>query len=402
MNNVASELFNGISAFKALYGLGKIGVTRLKNRIATPYRVQKLTDEVFSSQLAYGSVVTVNGVITRYGSTYCPLSYAPTIPAQSRDKITGFTIDPKTKLLQQRRQTEAKFRLFQFPVQTLPSFDNEIGNYSVGFLYPTEFDSFLLTEDPETKEKDSPHKLLINSTHQAIPVLLPEATLENIGESNITLTGVISLLPEEVTNAISGHIAEAQRHFFYGFLRPYSSPMAFCIDCRDQLNSDFNQKDRLQSLPGALYVEGHFEAIIDDKYKQEFKESIPGGLFWNFAYAQYPGKTFYLSEDEHVSVIGSDPSIFGFYIEADLVNARELHNKIQHLESFYSSFRKSAANKIRSKHSIEAKFKPDFIFDHKRQRFFHPDGILASSEVDEVIRKHHELAETATWLRQAR
>lgn len=402
MNNVASELFNGISAFKALYSLGKIGATRLRTRIATPYRVQKLSDDVFSSQLPFGSVVTVNGVITRYGSTYCPLSYAPTIPARSSDKSAGFTIDPKTKLLQERRQTEAKFRLFQFPVQTLPPFEDDKGKYSVGFLYPGEFDSFLLAQDPEAKEKTSPHKLLIESTHQAIPVLLPEEVLENIGETNITLTGIVSLLPEEVINSISGNISEAQKQFFYGFLRPYSAPMGFCLDCRDRLNSDFNSNGRLSSLPGALYIEGHFEEIIDDKYKQEFKESIPGGLFWNFAYAQFPGKTFYLSEDEHVSVIGSDPSIFGFYIETDLVNSRELHKKIQHLESFYTSFRKAAANKIRKNHSVEAKFKPDFIFDYKRQRFFHPDGILASSEADEVIRKHHELAETATWLRQTK
>ncbi len=402
MNNVASELFNGIGIFKSLYGFGKIALTKARNRIAIPYRVEKLSDEVFSSCLSYGSVITVNGVFTRYGTTYRPLSYAPTIPTQSNDKSIGFAIDPNTKLLRERRQTEAKFRLFQFPVQTLPAYEDDNGRFCVAFLYPENFNGFILNEDPNKKGKPGTDSLLIESSHRAVPILLPEETLENISESNATLTGIVSLLPETVSESISKNICPTREMFYYGFLRPFSSRMAFCIDCRDKINSDFRVNSKIFSLTGALYVEGHFENIVEDKYKKEFKEAIPGCLHWSFAYEDYPGKTFYLTDDQSVSVIGADPSIFGFYIEADLVDPRDFHSKLKHLEEFYTKFQKKSLNNIRNAYSIEAKFKPDFIFDYKRQRHFHPNGALSSKEIDVVLEKHHEIIEVAEWLKNAK
>lgn len=399
MNNIASELFNGIGVFKALYGLGRLSLIKARNRIVTPYRVEKLSDDVLSSNLSYGNVITVSGVVSRYGLTYRPLSYAPTIPARSSDKRIGLELDQKTRLLQEKRQTEAKFRLFQFPVQTLPPFEDENGKYCVAFIYPENFDGFILQEDPEKKGKSGPDSLLIDSRHRGIPVILPEETLENISESKITLTGNITLLPEKVTEALSNSICPTREMFYYGFLRPHSSRISFCIDCREKTNSDFNVISSISSLPAALYVEGHFDGIVEDKYKKEFKESIPNGLFWSFAYGDYPGKTFYLTSDENVSVIGSDPSIFGFYTETDIADERNFSSKLKHLESFYTEFRKKASNKLRKEHSIEARFKPDFLFDYKRQRYFHPDGALSSQDFDEVLKKHHEINEVAQWLK---
>lgn len=402
MTNVTSELFNGIGVFKALYGLGKVALVKAHNRIVTPYRVEKLSDDVFSSRLSYGNVITVNGTFTKYGTTYRPLSYAPIIPAKSSDKRIGSEIAPNTKRLQQKRRTEANFRLFQFPVQTLPAFEDENGRFCVAFLYPENFEGFILKEDPNKKGKSGADNLLIDSSHRAVPILLPEETLENISESKVTLTGIVSLLPENVTESISKNICHTREMFYYGFLRPYSPRIAFCIDCRDKINSDFRVNSKISSLPGALYVEGHFEGIVDEKYKKEFKESIPRGLFWFLTYEDYPGKTFYLSENESVSVIGSVPSIFGFYIEADLADQRDFYAKLKHLKEFYTEFRKKSSNRIRNAYSIEARLKPDFIFDYKRQRYFHPDGALSSKEVDEVLKKHQETIEVAEWLKNAK
>lgn len=401
MNNVASELFNGISVFKSLYGLGKIGLTKARNRISTPFRVEKMSDDVFSSAISYGAVVTVRGVLTRYGQTYRPLSYVPTIPAKSSDKVTGSSIDPKTKLLLHNRQTTTNFRVFQFPVQTLPPFfDEERGRYFVAFLYPEDFKGFLLAEDSNKKKNSKSDRLLIDSSHQPIPILMTEEMLENASESTVTVTGVVSLLPEPVVDSITRRMCRTQEEFYYAFLRPNATRMGFCLDCRDKLNADIKQDRKLSSLPAALYVEGHFEGVVDDRYMMEFKESIPKVLFWNFAFADYPGKNLFLTEDEHVSVVGSEPSIYGFYAETDLVDERCLRASIGHLQEFYSTFRKAAANRVRRNSSVEIRFKPDFVFDYRRQRYFHPEGVLRSAEVDDVLIRHNELAEAADWLRQ--
>lgn len=402
MNNLASELFNGIGVFKSLYGLGKIGWTKARNRISTPFRVEKVSDDIFSSAISYGAVVTVRGVLTRYGQTYRPLSYVPTIPAKSSDKAVGFSIDPETKLLLHNRQTTANFRLFQFPVQTLPPFlDEERGRYILAFLYPESFRGFLLGEDSNKMPESKWDRLLIDSSHQPIPILITEEMLENTSESIVTLTGVVSLLPEPVVDSISRRMSRTQEEFYYAFLRPNATRIGFCIDCRDKPNADINQGRKLSSLPAALYVEGHFEGVVDDRYKTEFKESIPKGLFWNFAFADHPGKNLFLTEDEHVSVVGSEPSIYGFYAETDLADERCMRATIGHLQEFYSTFRKAAANMVRRTSSVEVRFKPDFVFDYRRQRYFHPEGVLRSVEVDDVLTKHRELAEAAEWLRQA-
>lgn len=401
MENVASELFSGMSIFKSLHGLGKIGLTKARNRISTPLRVEKLSDDLFSSAISYGAVVTVKGVLTRYGQTYRPLSYVPTIPAKSDDKVVGVLRDPRTRQLVQKCETTARFRLFQFPVQTLPPFEDESGRYCLAFLYPEGFNSFLLPEDPKKKQVSKSDTLLIASSHQPIPVLLPEEMLENVAESNVTVTGVVSLLPEPVVDSISTYMCQTREELNYAFLRPHSTRIGFCLDCRDRLNSDFRQDSKLSSLPGALYVEGHFEGVVDDRYKAEFKASIPKGLPLNFCYSDHPGKDLFLTADEHVSVVGSEPSIYGFYAETDLVDQRRMHNSIKHLNEFYTEFRKSAANKVRRECSAEVRFKPDFVFDYRRQRYFHPDGVLRSTEVDDVLTKHRELAEVASWLRNA-
>jgi hypothetical protein len=164
------------------------------------------------------------------------------------------------------------------------------------------------------------------------------------------------------------------------------------------VNSDIRQDKRLESLPAAIYVEGHFEGVVDDRYSQEFKSSVPNIMDFNFGFADFPGKILYVTANQHISIIGSLPSVFGFYAETDLLDSREFDTKLTGLQKFYTEFRKSAGRAIKEKNGADAKFKPDFIFDSRRQNFFHPEGVLANKEVDEVLRKHSELSEVTNWL----
>ena len=403
MGGVISDISDGLGVYKSLYGLGRSIVPKVRNRIVTPYRVQKLSDDVFSSNIKFGSTVTVKGKLTRYAPTNRPLSYSEIIPSQAHETVSGVKLDPVSKRLHEERTMKARFKSFQFPVQTLPSIEGESGRFCIAWLYPTEFEGFLLDKkkgrDGGSEADSQGCGLEINSTHRPIPVLVHQNDLENIGESLVTLTGVVSLLSEDMVDLFAYRACEFRLDFYSGFLRFQSNSLGFCIDCRSKFDSDFINDGRLSSLPGSLYVEGHFQGVVDDRYFTEFKDSIPKGFPLSFRYTSIPGKSFYFSEDEYVSVVGADPSIFGFYVEADLADAHDMHIKVGRLRNFYSSFRKKASGLIRKKYSIDTKFKPDFVFDYKRQSYFHPEGVLSSLEVDEVLEKNRELTETVDWLR---
>ena len=76
MPSISDIISYGLREFEGFWKLGNIGITRIKNRVKTPYRVEKLADDVFTSKLKYGAVVTVKGKLTRYhgGFTLSPIS----------------------------------------------------------------------------------------------------------------------------------------------------------------------------------------------------------------------------------------------------------------------------------------------------------------------------------------
>lgn len=189
MNPISPNLNFGLEEFKALFGLLKTGYTKARTRIASPTRVEKLADDVFSSRLGYGKVVTIQGKLSRYGMTYQPITYATRIPA------------PYTTTKDGAFQTN--FQTFQYPVQTLPGLEDDNGEYCVAFLYPNAFTGFLLEDDPSKNLETETHVLLVESQHRGIPVLLSAEDLENTSETEITLTGVLTFLPEALINTIA-------------------------------------------------------------------------------------------------------------------------------------------------------------------------------------------------------
>ena len=330
-------LKDAIEAFLPFKKLGGMGITKARNRISTPFRVEKLSDDFFNAHLKYGSTVTVKGVLSRYAPTYRPLSYIPTIPRNASSEIVGHAFDMEAKRFLQNRTMKATFSSFQFPVQALPPVQSDVGKFCIAYLYPEGFQSFLLEQDPLKKENLSDH-LLITEKNRPIPILIPEIMLENYSESSVTLTGVMSIIPEDITTMLSSGTCETRASFYQAFHRPSSVRVSFCIDCRNPVDSDIRLDQRLESLPAAVYVEGHFEGIVDDIYRDEFRVAVPNIMDLDFGYADYPGKTLYVTSNQHVSIIGSLPSVFGFYAETDLVNSRELDVKLTGLQKFYTDF----------------------------------------------------------------
>lgn len=396
---LVSGLKDAIEAFVPFKKIGSIALTKIRNRVTTPYRVEKLSDDFFNSRINIGSVVTVKGVLSRYAPTYRPLSYVPTIPRKGEGKITGLSREPGSNRIIQHKTLTTSFQTFQFPVQALPPMQNELGRYCIAYLYPESFNGFLLEQDPNKKDNLA-DSLLINDSSRMIPILIPEHVLENNSECRVTLTGVVSLIPEDITRLLSNGSCETRSSFYYAFHRPTSVKISFCIDCRTETSFDIRQNARLETLPAAIYIEGHFEGVADERYRNEFKLAVPDVLDFDFGFATHPGKILYVTANKHISAIGALPSIFGFYAETDLADNRDLDVKLSAMQQFYKKFRQSAGREIRQQSGTEAKFKPDFIYDWRRQNYFHPEGVLSNKDVDIVLKAHAELTEITSWLNQ--
>lgn len=402
MNNIASELNNGLGALKILYSLGKTAYVKAKTRFSTPLRVEKLSDEVFSGNLKYGSIVTINGILSKYGTVFRPSTYAYAIPRYTKHKKVGGLIRNKfTGKYVQNNEIISHIKPFQFPVQTLPKITDDKGSsHCIAFLYPSQLDTFILAPDPtEVSGEEFQKRLSIKAANRPIPILLPEETLENYAETEVTITGVVSLFSDDLINLFSNSMCEIRQDYFYGFFRPYTNKVAFCLDCREGINFDIKEKRKIQNLRAAIYVEGHFEGINDDRYIEIYKNSIPQGLKFQIAYNPYPDIAFYLTENQDVSIMSFKSNIFGFYIETDLTDQRKLQSSIKELEAFYNTFRKKSCNDIRITHGNDIRFKPDFVFDYKKQFLFHPEGVLNSKELKQVLEEKPELNDTVSWIK---
>lgn len=399
MGNVLGNISTSLSIYKSLHGFGKKLITGAKTRFSTPLRVEKLADDFFSSVASIGSVVTVEGYLSKYGFCYKPATYSTTLTGHAEEKQIGLSKDSKSGQWLKRMQMQTTVKLFQFPVQILPAYEMEESRFNVAFIYPKQIESFILKADKtKEKEKKSENNLQITSIHRAIPVLLEKEEFHNCCESNIKLTGIISLLPESMTNDFLQYAGETLNEFSYHFLRPHSPNIGFCIDCRDKINSDFDVGEKPKSFPGAIYVEAHLEGINGTKYNETIKNSIPRVLPWSFRWGNEE-RTFYNVQD-NISVVGTENHSYGFYLETDLYSQITFDKDMEHLTNFYHDFRKSVMNNIREEHGVEARLRPDFVFDYRRQKLFHPEGVLTSKEAKEVINGNQTFNPVANWVKK--
>lgn len=395
MNDILRKIDTGLNIYKSLYGFGKKTFTLAKSRLVEPLRVEKLSDDFFSSSINAGTVVTVQGFLSKYGYCYKPTTYSATLLGPGEEKQIGLARDQKTGRFLKRMQAKASVKLFQFPVQILPECLSEKGPYSIAFLYPEDIQSFILNAD-NTKKDKSENNLDITSIHRAIPVLLNREDIHNSCESYVKLTGIVSLLPESLTEGALNS-SETLNDFSYHYCRPFSPNLGFCLDCRDKYNCDFNIIEKPNSFYGALFVEAHLEGINPLSFENEIRNSIPNVLPISFRWGDEK-RTFYNIEDK-ISVVGSDDNFFGFYVETDLLSQNVFDKDLKYLVDFYQSFRKKVMNNIREKSGKEAKLKPDFVYDYRRQKLFHPEGVLQSQEAEQVISTDPKLGPVSEWVK---
>lgn len=400
MTSIPTDINNSLNVFKSLYGFGKKAITKVKTRYSAPLRVQKLSDDFFSSNIKVSTTVTIDGFLSKYGFCYKPSTYSTVLLDRSveRGGLIGF--DEAGKLVQ-GAQMQTKAKLFQFPVQILPTIEIDKNKYNICFIYPKEFSSFILgaNEDKKVKKNSEDH-LDIQDAHRGIPVLVPDFMFHNYTESYVKLTGVISLLPEDLCTSFIEKSGETLNNFTYHYIRPYSPNVGFCIDCRDEMNSDIAIERKPDSILAAIYIESHLEGISGSDFVETIKKSIPNVLPHIFRWGN-ESRNFFNVEDD-ISVVGTDSHAYGFYIETNLVDQVTLDKDLKKLVEFYQSFRKSSMNNIRNNHGVEARLKPDFVFDYRRQKLFHPDGVLSSIEAKDVIKADYSLHDVANWVKSGK
>jgi len=398
---MAIPFISELLELKGFYELFKLGYTKTRKWLKDPIRVEKLSDDVFSSRIEFGKIVTVEGKLSRYATTFRPKTYDPSIGAPT---IRGNYYDPKSGLTLVGANVKIQSRTFQYPAQALPSFEDDAGRYCVAFLYSNDFYGLILEQTPPTGQPSEMNRFIIEAKNRPIPVLVPEDTLVNIAEKEVTITGVITVLPEPLVTAITKTLCPIRESIYYHFLRASSSIPGFCIDCRRVESSDVNAKRAIKELRSAIFVEGHFEGIIDDRYSKEYSTSLQGkgSSSVGTLTSQETGVVAYHTEDKYISVTHADFATFGFYIEVDLLDSRDYSRKLKYLRQYYKDFRRNVRNNIRKTSSFEARFKPDFLFDYRKQYAFHPDGVLASASAEETLHKNPDLKETADWLKNAK
>jgi len=400
MKKTLSTIEASIKIFDTIRRLWIRDKSKVLNRIREPLRLEKVTDDFFNSYINYGALITTSGYLSNYGYSYRPRTYMATIPDRGKDEKLGLKYDEKVKRVVEERQMTVKYRLFQFPIQIIPPFESELGRYRLMYLYPEGFFSFILTKDEEKEKKKSlSDHLKITSSNMAVPVLMDESNCDKFSNSFVKITALISPIPSEQIEYFSQFLCDTRRRFSYNYFRPFSPNLGFCLDCRNYLDFDIIVQSRPESISGALYIEAHFENLDNDKYQRLIDKAVPNRLNFNLAYAGHPGITHYIT-DSDISVIGIEPYTYGFYIETDIIDNRKFETSLRKLQASYDTFRKKANSLVRSEFNTEAKLKPDFVFDFRRQKLFHPDGVLVSQEVSNILEKNPNLIDTIKWLKQ--
>lgn len=398
LNSTIKSIQGGIAIFKTTYDIYTNVKTKAIHRIHTPQLIDTISSEYFNGNLKASSIITTNGYLSRYCNLYYPRTYASNIPGVSSHKYLGYE-QKNGKMLGKAQQTTT-YQLFQIPVQTLPLLPGNNEAFQVGYLYPNNFRSFILEIDEKKKNnKLADDNLLISNEVKPIPVLLNKDDFNKLCENNIKITGIITEIPNEMEEQITSRFNSTLMDFSYNYFRPYSPRIGFCIDCRLKSSSGFTTINSKNNLRGAIYIEAHFQDYNDDSLENEIRKVIPDVLPLVFKTGDKPEITPYCTTGD-IRVIRRDGNIYGFYTETDLLDQEEYEVKLKKLHATYDSFRKKSQQVIRSITGKDFKLKPDFIYDYRRQKLFHPDGVLLSNEINTIMENDNTTSNIIDWLRQ--
>ena len=358
---------------------------------------ERAIEDYYSGKVGPGSIVSIDGFLSKY-----ILTHRPTFYSHYAHRVIDHKIKPNISTpLSGRVNLEIAATPNQFPIQSIPPIETKGGKIYIYFLYQPNIKSFIL---PSSQEKTDQKKrgetvesiLDISTEVQPILVLSPKPIYNEI-EKQVRVTGTFRVVDGSVIDLFVKEMTGSQQTILRNTIRPYAETIGgLCLDLRESAKLDIRASQ--SNMPAILYVESHLENIQDvEGYEKIMGVSFPGafpGLHW---YGRENEPTWGLSSSK-VFIASKGFSSFAFFIETDLCNPTIYENSLKKLQGFTEIFRKNVQNHIRKEKGIEIKHKYDFIFDYSKSKLFHPDGVLVSKDVENILNNHPEINSEIQWL----
>ena len=351
--------------------------------------LDRAVEDYYSGATGIGCLVTIEGLISPYVMSSRPRFDSDTILKMTSTK-TSPTWQSSTMKVELGMMTFAG----QYPIQTIPPIKIEGKLNYIYFLYPPDLSTFLL----ERLSGDELKPEIINRTQKPLLVISHENLYSDLNKI-VKVTGELTKADADIVDELSNNFTYAQREVLSNSVKPFAEGRtSLCLDLRN--NHRFEKYKDQKTIPATIYLESHFENILQIPNYQKFAgTSLPRasyGLHWSSMAAD---GLFWGLNATDTAVCTSDYESYGFFMDVEINSNDKFAHQLELFHGFVGEFRKTIQNRAREEYRIEIKHKIDFIFDFNRAKFFHPEGVMVSKKVEQILRNNSHLQSEVEWIR---
>lgn len=407
--DIAALIKAGLELKSVFYDLIKAGATlarrfhEVKREFASP---RELADAFFKGDINYGDVVKCRAFISRYGQTYKPVTYMPTIAGPATERITGHKIVHGK--LQTEVQLETKFQAYQLPVEILPPVELDgRSKANCCYMYDPGFFGFNFHSDPGKerllKEKGKvADTLMLPMEARPIPIVMPVNKFHKFTEMEVIVKGVIQQMPTSLGSRLIELYDASGRELFSLCSRPdIPDRSLLCLSLMDE-HADITkiEPNAERRVDGSMFMEMHLSYKSPAKLSEgDITMYLPNSLgIKGMGYASYPGHTTYLTRG-NIRVVGLGGQAFSIFTDVCLNDVADYKKKFEGLRNYYSVLCHNITQTAKKK-GVDIEICPDFVFDYSKRQLFNSGNILNSSEVKSVA-VGPVIRQTISWLNGA-
>jgi len=361
-----------------------------------------LADNYFLNNLSVGQQITVEGFLSKYLLTHRSDFHIP------YTQSAGETIISEPIASAGNVKMQINSNVTQLPVQSFPYSLIDNKKKYIYFLYPSDFESFILDVCPEKKrkiEKKEFVETVLNIDRKAQPiVLISPKDITQSTERIVKVTGILNSFDTQTASVFTSRLSNTQTDILQNSFRPYNESMqTLCIDLSiEPLKCKMSELKIIDSLPATIYAETHFENTERIKnYNNFIGDMLPNaypGLHWT-SFNSNNHKISCGLCDSNVSIITRKFREFAYYIDTDLINPDVYREKLNNLRDFIDIFRTNTRRFYKKYTGVEIVNIYDFIFDYTKAAYFHPKGIMSSKKSNEIAEEGDNYDQTITWLK---
>lgn len=264
MNNFEQIVKTRKSQFEILQNVRPI---QISNPTPIPATVTDLASLIENKKITEGCLVEIRGILSNFTQLYWPQTYMPTIPrkvAMNDGPPTEIDIGSGVMLPVVHGKMELKMQSFQLPIETIPSLQNN-GNWRMAFLYPENFDGFILQEDKKINKNNlSAGENCLELIDKVCPILIiyDQTNLKNLSENAIQLTAQLRFLDSNIVNDFGANLGDERNHFHKNlFTAVDGQKKAFCLILTNEIGQAKQTNFVGDKIEGNIMVELCFEGI---------------------------------------------------------------------------------------------------------------------------------------------